>query len=140
MTLTADMMRSYPADMTIDRVLLAHTVDMLIECSEACTSCADSCLSEDAIEELRKCIRTNMDCADICGTTARVLSRHTGYDANISMMMLEACVQACRACADECEIHSGMHDHCRMCAEACRKCERACLDLLEAMEQTSSMR
>ncbi len=36
------------------------------------------------VAELTKCIRTNLDCADICDTTGRLLSRHTGYDANLT--------------------------------------------------------
>jgi hypothetical protein len=85
------------------------------------------------VAELTKCIRTNMDCADICATTARVLSRHTGYDANISRTLLEACATACTSCGDECASHAEMHEHCRNCAEACRACEQACRDLLASM-------
>jgi hypothetical protein len=85
------------------------------------------------VAELIKCIRTNLDCADICAGTARVLSRHTGYDANISRAMLEACAAACKACGDECARHADIHEHCRICAEACRACEQACLDLLATM-------
>jgi hypothetical protein len=85
------------------------------------------------IAELAKCIRTNLDCADICTATARVLSRHTGYDANISRTLLEACTMACRSCADECALHADVHEHCRICAEACRTGEQACRDLLAAM-------
>ncbi|MFI9843637.1 hypothetical protein ACIHFD_41825 [Nonomuraea sp. NPDC051941] len=33
--------------------------------------------SEENITELAKCIRSNLDCADSCETTARVLARHT---------------------------------------------------------------
>jgi hypothetical protein len=135
-TLTNEMMQTYPADITMDRDAMASTVDALLECAEACTACADACLSELNVEELRKCIRTNMDCADICQTTARVLSRHTGYDANISITLLRACIQACQSCAAECGKHAEMHEHCRICAESCQRCEVACMTLLRAMEQT----
>jgi hypothetical protein len=81
------------------------------------------------VAELTKCIRTDLDCADICATTARVLSRHTGYDANISGPLLDACAMTCKACGDECARHADMHEHCRVCADACRDCERACRDL-----------
>jgi hypothetical protein len=43
------------------------------------------------VAELTKCIRTNLDCADLCAATSAVLSRHTGYDANLSRAVLEAC-------------------------------------------------
>ncbi|PYF97313.1 protein of unknown function [Georgenia satyanarayanai] len=130
---TAEMMNTYPAEINLDRDLLARVVDTLVACSQACTACADACLSEDMVAELRKCIRTNLDCADICDTTARVLSRHTGYDANLTRAMLQACIQACRSCGDECAAHAGHHEHCRICAEACRACEQACTELLAAI-------
>ncbi|HWG98223.1 MAG TPA: four-helix bundle copper-binding protein [Pilimelia sp.] len=132
-TTTLPMLETYPAEINLDRRQLAATIDALIACSEACTACADACLSEGMVAELTKCIRTNMDCADICATTARVLSRHTGYDANISRTLLEACAMACRACGDECARHAEAHEHCRICADACRACEQACRELLAAM-------
>lgn len=132
-TTTRQMLEAYPQSINLDRAKLAATIDALVTCSEACTACADACLSESMVAELTKCIRTNMDCADICDTTSRVLSRHTGYDANLSRAMLEACATACKACGDECGSHADMHEHCRICADACRACERACRDLLATM-------
>ncbi len=62
-----------------------------------------------------------------------VLSRHTGFDANITRAILEACRLACAICGTECEAHADMHEHCRICAEACRRCEQACADLLGSL-------
>lgn len=129
-TMTSPMLRTYPAEINLDRDQLARVIDELNACAQACTACADACLSESAVAELTKCIRTNLDCADICAATARVLSRHTGYDANITRSLLEACVTACRSCGDECANHAGMHEHCAICAEACRSCEAACRSML----------
>jgi hypothetical protein len=133
MTTAMPMLDAYPKSINLDRTKLAAAIDALMGCAGACTACADACLSEDMVAELTKCIRTNLDCADICATTARVLSRHTGYDANISRTQLEACATACKACGDECARHADMHDHCRICADACRACEQACRDLLTAI-------
>ena len=133
MTLAADMLRTYPADIHLDRNLLARCIEECVACAQACTACADACLSEQMIDQLRKCIRTCLDCADVCETTARVLSRHTGYDANIARTILQACAQACKSCGDECERHAGMHEHCRICAGACRRCEQACREVLSAI-------
>lgn len=130
---TTEMLQTYPKSMNLDRGLLAGAIETIVECSQACTACADACLSEDGVADLRKCVRSNLDCADICDATARVLSRHTGYDANISRALLEACIAACKACGDECEQHSSMHEHCRVCAEACRACETACQELLNTI-------
>jgi hypothetical protein len=132
-TTTMPMLETYPAEINLDRQKLAATIDALIACAEACTACADACLSEESVAELTKCVRTNMDCADVCAVTARVLSRHTGYDANISRTLLEACAMVCKSCGDECGSHAEMHEHCRICAESCRACEQACRDLLAAI-------
>jgi hypothetical protein len=133
MTTTMPMLETYPKAINLDLAQLAGTIDALVACSESCTACADACLSEDMVAELTKCIRTCLDCADICGTTARVLSRHTGYDANISRTLLEACAMAYSSCAEECGRHADMHEHCRICAEACRTCEQTCRQLLASM-------
>ena len=130
---TLPMLETYPRAINLDRSELAATIDALIACSEACTECADACLSEGMVAELTTCIRTNMDCADVCATAARVLSRHTGYDPNISRTLLDACAVVCKACGDECSRHAHAHEHCRICADACRACERACRDLRAAL-------
>jgi len=108
-------------------------IEACVECAQSCTACADACLSEESVAELRKCVRTNLDCADICDATGRVLSRHTGYDADLTRAVLEACAAACKACGDECARHADMHEHCRVCADACRRSEHACRDLVTAL-------
>ena len=134
MTVASQMLDTYPADLGgIDRQRLVACIETCIECAQACTACADACLSEDMVAGLRKCIRTDLDCADVCDATARVLSRHTGYDANLTRAVLEACAAACRACGDECAKHAEMHEHCRICAEACRRCQQACHNLIAAL-------
>jgi hypothetical protein len=132
MSVASDMVKAYPAEINLDRELLARCVDACVACAQACTACADACLSEEMIDELRKCIRSDLDCADICEVTGRVLSRHTGYDANLTRSVLQACAQACKSCGDECQTHAEMHEHCRICAEACRACEQACQEVLAA--------
>lgn len=128
------MLEAYPKDLGgVDRDKLAECIEACFECSQTCTACADACLSEDMVAELTKCIRTNLDCADICLTVGNALSRHTGYDANLTRAFLETCATACKACGDECSSHADQHEHCRICAEACRRCEQACRDLLASL-------
>ncbi|MCP2030731.1 hypothetical protein L1277_000795 [Okibacterium sp. HSC-33S16] len=139
MTHITSMLETYPKDLgDIDRQRLADCIAACFECAQTCTACADACLSEDMVAELTKCIRTNLDCADVCVTTGKMLSRHTGYDANITRAVLETCAMTCKACADECEQHAGMHEHCRVCAEVCRRCEAACNDLISSLGRGSS--
>ncbi|NYI04118.1 four-helix bundle copper-binding protein [Allostreptomyces psammosilenae] len=109
--------------------LLVECLAKLDECAEACTVCADACLAEPNPADLATCIRLDMDCADVCATTARVLARNTGFNAAVSRSLLTACMQVCTSCAEECERHAPTHEHCRICAEACRRCADACTAL-----------
>jgi hypothetical protein len=111
---------------------LAECISACFECAQACTGCADACLGEDTVAHLVACIRTDLDCAELCAATGTILSRQTGGQSSITLAAVEACRTACAACAEECEKHAGMHEHCRICAEACRRCEAACNVLLAA--------
>ena len=133
MSYARQLLDTYPRDFNVDAQVLADTIDALSDGAQACTACADDCLSEENVAELVKCVRLCLDCADVCTATLRVVSRQTGYDANLTRPQLQACVAACNSCGDECERHAQMHGHCRVCAEACRRCEQACDQLLAAM-------
>ena len=86
------------------------------------------------VQQLRQCIRLNLDCADVCLATGRIMSRQTAFDATVARAALQACVQTCRVCGDECEVHArhGMA-HCQTCMEACRRCEQACNAVLASL-------
>ena len=130
----SSMLETYPKDLgDIDRQKLAECIEACFECAQTCTACADACLAEDMVAELRQCIRFNLDCADICATTGAVLSRQTGNNVETTRALLEACRTACKTYGDECASHAEMHEHCKICAEACRRCERACAELLASL-------
>ena len=128
------MLEAHPWPGHVDRSALAACIEACGECEQTCVSCADACLSEEDPAALRKCIRLNVDCADICDATGRVLTRQTEYDAPVSKAQLQTCRQACATCAEECEAHAETHEHCRICVRSCRACEDACVQLLEAMK------
>jgi hypothetical protein len=100
------------------------------ECGALCVACSDACLGEAHVHDLVCCIRTCLDCSDVCLATARIVSRLTKPSPMLLAAQLTACAEACRICAEECERHAAMHDHCRVCAEACRACERTCRALI----------
>lgn len=102
-------------------------------CAQACVLCADSCLAERAVADLVACVRLDLDCADVCESTQRVLSRRTGEDDTLVRTLVKACAEACRLCGEECDRHAARHEHCWVCAEACRRCECACRELLAAL-------
>jgi hypothetical protein len=81
------MLEAHPSPGNVDRNLLARCIDESFACAQTCTSCADACLSEkDMVTELRKCIRLNLDCADIC---------EAEYDVPLTQVQLQACREAC---------------------------------------------
>lgn len=110
---------------------LGEILDALLDCSQTCILCADACLAEDMVADLRRCIRLNLDCAALCEAIAAILGRQTEGDPGVVRAAIEACIAACEACGAECERHAGMHEHCRVCAEACRRCAEACRRALQ---------
>ena len=130
---TQEMIARHPdVQGNVNRDLIA-AIDEMYACAQTCTSCADACLAEPMVAELRQCIRLNLDCADVCATTGTLANRRTGSNEDVMRRMLDACVTACRLCGDECRRHAGMHEHCRICADACRTCERAGQQALGSM-------
>lgn len=113
---------------------LIRCIEECYSCAQACTSCADACLGEEKVTSLTQCIRLNLDCADICNITGRIATRRTGSDEEMIRRMLGACAAACRLCAEECEKHAQMHEHCRICGEACRRCMSACEEAGRSMK------
>lgn len=110
---------------------LVRCIDECFACAQTCISCADACLAEESVQQLRQCIRLNLDCADLCAATGTLASRRTGSNEPVLRATLELCSMACRRCAEECERHAGKHEHCKICGEACRRCERACTDAVK---------
>lgn len=96
------------------------------ECALTCTTCADACLTESDPRGLATCIKLNLDCADVCALTGRLIARASRRDEPTLEGVLEACVTACRACADECARHANHMEHCRVCTDACSACAEAC--------------
>jgi hypothetical protein len=127
------MLEAHPSGAAVDGDALTACIDACLQCVQICTACADACLSEEPVRELVRCIRLDLDCADICETTGKVLTRQSSWDAGMAGAALQACAEACRICAEECERHSAHMDHCRICAEACRRCEAACNRLVSAL-------
>ena len=132
MNLAAEMLHRMPTNVAFDRDQLAACIEACFDCVKACTACADACLGKDTVVDLRRCITTNLGCADICSATGRILSRHLRNDIEVALAALDACRQICRRCAEECERYADTYEHCRLCAEACRRCEQTCRILLLA--------
>ena len=96
-------------------------IDAMTNCAAECNHCVAACLEEEAVTMLARCIKLDIDCAEICMLAASYISRGSESGQHI----LNACAKVCEACADECEKHSHM-DHCKKCANVCRACAELC--------------
>ena len=96
-------------------------VEALHKCAEECNYCATACLDEKD-PELVRCIKLNIDCADICRVTASFSARGSEH----IMYLMKACAELCDACAEECGRHADKYDQCKKCAETCKTCVEEC--------------
>jgi hypothetical protein len=95
----------------------------LVNCALACESCYASCLREQHVDMMARCIELTRDCSELCFQGARMIMRESEF----TDQMLRGCEEACRICAQECNKHE--HEHCKICAEACQSCARACFEM-----------
>ena len=61
-----EIIERHPRPVSLDRELLLRCIDDCFDCAATCTACADACLGEPGVPELVRCVRLNLDCADIC--------------------------------------------------------------------------
>ena len=130
MSYIKQMFETHPVDPSSDHSKALECITAAYSCAEACNACADACLGERDPIEMRDCIRTCLDCTDICIATSKIASRLTATNKELVGIQLRACRDVCEICATTCEKHGSHCEHCRICAEACRRCATACNELL----------
>lgn len=128
-----ELIRTHPGEFPVDEQKTIDVIDRIYECAKTCGLCADACLGEDDPKAQAACITSCLNCGEMCITTARALSRVTGFNPDTVRRLVEACEQVCRICGDECARHAPHMEHCRVCADACRACADACRTYLEEL-------
>lgn len=89
-------------------------------CIITCEHCASSCLREQDVKSMARCIELDRSCADICSFAVREMARGSDFAAKVCAV----CAEVCQACGDECGKHQ--HQHCQDCAKACQRCAEEC--------------
>ena len=89
-------------------------------CAVACSHCAASCLQEQDLKMMVRCIALDMDCAQICALAAAAMARGSEHAKAICGL----CADICQSCGDECAKHQ--MKHCQECAKACQQCASEC--------------
>ena len=128
-----EIYRLHSQPTALDRDLVLRCIQECLDCTASCTACADDCLGDDGVADLVRCIRLNLDCADLCDATGRILTRQTTPNLGVIRASVDACAVACSACVEECELHAAHHEHCRLCAVMCRRCNEVCGELLATL-------
>lgn len=95
-------------------------IEACYDCAAACDHCAMSCLQEQDVNMMARCIALDMDCAQLCRMAAAYMARGSEFATGICQM----CADICDACGDECARHQ--MNHCQECAQACRGCADEC--------------
>ena len=126
------MIKTHPQLHGSPSAALIRCIEACHDCAASCTLCADACLGEEMVAELRRCIRLCLDCAEICRVTGAIAARYAGAEETDIRTILRTCVEACRRSAEECDKHAPHHVHCRICAEVRRICIDACEKALAA--------
>lgn len=99
-------------------------IEACLTAASLCNHCATSCLKEEHLPMMSKCIQLAMECSTICYATAQLMNFNSDKVKEIAKL----CADMCDACAEECGKHD--NDHCRECAEACTKCADECETIL----------
>ncbi len=98
------------------------------ECIEECTAChvictetVQHCLSLGSEHASPEHIKTLLDCAQICQTSADFLTRGSEYHSSTCAV----CAEVCRTCESECR-KMGSDQQMKKCADACASCAQSC--------------
>lgn len=135
MAAVPEMLQTHPQKPTTHFDEIRAAIEACFETAQTATICADSCIGEENIAELRECIRLDLDCAEFCAATGRLIARQTHPQPDFWRAALQACIQACRSCAAECAKHAAHHEHCRINQESCERCMAACQRLLDVLPE-----
>ena len=91
------------------------------DCAVACEHCAASCLAEQDVAKMARCIRLDIDCAEICRLAVGYMARGSELAADVC----ELCASICDACAQECDKLKD-DEVCKATAKSCRDCAKMC--------------
>ncbi len=69
------MLQTNPSSAVVDASRLVECIEACYDCAQCCTACADACLGEDDPKSLTRCIRLNLDCADVCADTGAIVGK-----------------------------------------------------------------
>jgi hypothetical protein len=97
-------------------------------CQNVCTETITHCLQIGGDHAEPNHIRLQMDCAEICLTSANFMLRMSDLHAETCGV----CAEVCERCAEDCE-RFGDDEMMQQCAQACRSCAQSCHEMAGMM-------
>ena len=85
MSYARQLLDSYQGTLNVDVALLAAAIDAISDCAQACTADTDADLGEQDLTEMVRCIRSRLNCTDVCTYAAGVISRPADFDADVAL-------------------------------------------------------
>jgi hypothetical protein len=124
-----EMIQDHPAVGADYTEELGEAVKHAMYCAAIASSCVDACNAENG--DMSECIRKCSDASDICQAVSTVAARRTHGNTAVIKSLLEACILACKVCAEECDKHD--NPHCQRCARMCHEVVEDCVKARDAI-------
>ena len=102
-------------------------IDECQSCHEVCVETLTHCLSMGGDHVQADHLRSLIDCAQICATSADFMLR----GSELHPRTCAVCAEVCARCAEACE-RMADDDMMRRCAEECRRCAESCRRMARA--------
>jgi hypothetical protein len=101
---------------------MQRCIQHCVECARTCEETITHCLMLGGKHASAEHIGLLMDCAQICGTSAKFML----HQSHFHIRTCEVCAEVCEACAKDCEQMAAGDRTMLACAETCHKCAESC--------------
>jgi hypothetical protein len=108
-------------------------IEDCLSCHAVCLDTVSYCLEQGGKHVEAEHIRTLLDCAEICQTSANFMLRDSSFHA----YTCDICAEICEECAEQCEQFTN-DEQMQACTESCRRCAASCQDMVEEMSEEMS--
>jgi Cys-rich four helix bundle protein (predicted Tat secretion target) len=99
-------------------------IDAALDCIKKGEACSNHCIAL-----IKQGDNTVADCLDIVGETLAMCSALATLASSQSVhlnALAKVCVDVCKDCERECEVHAHKHTECKACMDACSVCIDEC--------------
>jgi hypothetical protein len=109
--------------------------DVPLECIQACMRCelaclasAEACLGDADLQDLGRCVRLSLDCAEICLATRTLVAEALLSAPRLVLAQLLVCARMCATCEAECGRLGPHSTQIGRAARACADCLTLCFE------------